>query len=161
MKNQKRPNYLWSLIRHKFFIVIAGLRVGKIPLWRLLIHDLSRFSFDEFPACYKKFQLRNCSAEEFDNSLLRHFHRNQHHWQHWLIENDAIEMPEVFVREMVADWLATSKSRFNHWQIQGWINKNYPRMNLHYKTKEKLEIVLEENGLRLPNFFDHNLGSIP
>jgi hypothetical protein len=161
MKNKKRPSYLWSLIRHKFFIIVAGIRVGKIPFWRLLIHDLSKFHPTEFLPYRKKFEFGNCSADEFDRAWLHHIHHNPHHWQHWLIENDAIEMPEVFVREMIADWLAAGRAYQGNWQIQDWINKNYPRMNLHYKTKEKLEIVLEENGLCLPNFFDHNFGSIP
>lgn len=35
--------YLWYVIRHKFFVFQAGLRLG-VPLWQLLIHDLSKFS---------------------------------------------------------------------------------------------------------------------
>jgi hypothetical protein len=35
--------YLTYVLRHKWFVLVAGLRVG-VPVWRLLAHDLSKFS---------------------------------------------------------------------------------------------------------------------
>lgn len=35
-------NYFKYVIRHKWFVFIAGLQTGA-PLWRLIIHDWTKF----------------------------------------------------------------------------------------------------------------------
>ena len=39
--------YLGYVLRHKWFVLVAGLKVGA-PLWRLLIHDWSKFTAAEW-----------------------------------------------------------------------------------------------------------------
>lgn len=39
--------YLSYVVRHKWFVLLAGLRV-RAPLWRLLIHDWSKFTPSEW-----------------------------------------------------------------------------------------------------------------
>lgn len=41
--------YLSYVLRHKWFVLLAGLRV-RAPLWRLLIHDWSKFTPAEWGA---------------------------------------------------------------------------------------------------------------
>lgn len=42
-------SYLKSTIRHKYYVYWAGRNiVGGIPIWNLLIHDLSKFTPIEF-----------------------------------------------------------------------------------------------------------------
>lgn len=35
--------YLWYVLRHKWYVFQAG-RVLKVPVWQLLMHDLSKFT---------------------------------------------------------------------------------------------------------------------
>jgi hypothetical protein len=39
---KKHFQYLSYVVRHKWFVLLAGLRTGA-PLWRLIIHDWSKF----------------------------------------------------------------------------------------------------------------------
>lgn len=46
---------------------------------------------------------------EFDKAWLYHIHRNKHHWQHWLLQEDNgnvknIKIPVKYLKEMVCDW---------------------------------------------------------
>lgn len=43
----KHIKYLVYLLKHKWFVLIAGLKIG-VPLWRLLVHDLSKFRPSEW-----------------------------------------------------------------------------------------------------------------
>ena len=38
--------YFWATIRHKWYVLLASFKVD-LPLWRALIHDLSKFSWAE------------------------------------------------------------------------------------------------------------------
>lgn len=44
---RKHLLYLKYVLRHKWFVFVAGLRRG-VPLWQLLVHDLSKFRPDEW-----------------------------------------------------------------------------------------------------------------
>lgn len=39
--------FAWVILKHKWFVLLAGLEVG-VPLWRLIIHDWSKFTPAEF-----------------------------------------------------------------------------------------------------------------
>jgi hypothetical protein len=39
----KHVRYLSYVVRHKWFVLLAGIKTGA-PLWRLLIHDWSKFA---------------------------------------------------------------------------------------------------------------------
>lgn len=107
-----RPHlrYLRYVLRHKWFVLLAGLRV-RAPLWRLLIHDWTKFLPCEWtpyvrkfygapPAlnpCYFSPQWRQAEAEAwkarmeqgFDRAWLHHQRANPHHWQYWLLMPDT------------------------------------------------------------------------
>lgn len=102
--------YLSYVLRHKWFVLVAGLRVGA-PLWRLLIHDASKFRPSEWfpyvaffygsaPSLNPAYHGPREREEEaaawkarakaaFDRAWLHHQHRNAHHWQRWLLMEDA------------------------------------------------------------------------
>lgn len=104
--------YLRYLLRHKWYVFVAGRRTGA-PLWRLLVHDLSKLRPSEWGAYVEKFygpsaekrkELRRtdllvlgrsltASQEEvdaaFDRAWLLHQRRNAHHWQFWLLVDDS------------------------------------------------------------------------
>ena len=40
--------YFVYIAKHKYYVLEGGLRLGGIPLWRLLVHDSSKFSREEW-----------------------------------------------------------------------------------------------------------------
>lgn len=94
--------YLKYLLRHKYFVFLAGLATGA-PLWRLLVHDWSKFLPAEwFPyveyfygSKYEDSKTYNDIAdakqvrqEAFDRAWLHHQRMNPHHWQYWVLMDD-------------------------------------------------------------------------
>jgi hypothetical protein len=115
--------YWRYIIRHKWFVFVAGRRTGA-PLWRLIIHDWSKFLPSEWRAYVRKFHGRTPSFGwlrqhyrgrpndeqnakdykawvdlEFNVAWLKHQHRNPHHWQHWMLAEDnpskRLEVPQT------------------------------------------------------------------
>jgi hypothetical protein len=103
--------YLKYVLRHKWFVLVAGLKTGA-PLWRLLIHDWSKLTPAEWRGYVEHFYApkplvtygdernhRGTSPDEaeriltdrkaaFDRAWLHHQKRNPHHWQYWLLVPD-------------------------------------------------------------------------
>src|SRR5262245_61408860 len=124
--------YLRYVLLHKWYVLRAGVVInGWKPswLWRLLVHDLSKFRPSEWNPDVQKFygkhplgtikadgkrHARDIARDRdaaFQRAWLRHIQRNDHHWQHWLLHEDSgktivLLPPAVCVDEMVADWLA-------------------------------------------------------
>lgn len=227
--------YLKYVARHKWYVLLAGRKTGA-PLWRLLIHDASKFLPCEWFPYVRKFygsppslnpaywspQAREDDAAlwkaavqiEFDRAWLHHQHANPHHWQHWCLMNDApapypsfritsqdggmvhhslteytkpwapednviqadftncladdgseenqqrylmvvrcteaanarkpvaLQMPEHFVREMVADWAGAGRAITGRWEVADWYAKNKGKMLLHPQTLALVERLL-------------------
>lgn len=55
-------------------------------------------------------------------------------------------MPETYVREMIADMMATSKEVTGSYDIAVWLNENGPKMRLHDETVTRLDSVMREIG---------------
>lgn len=139
---KKHWRYLTYVARHKWFVFRAACKMG-VP-WLGLIHDLSKFRPDEWFPYVEKFYggphtprakisvyektyhwelaHRYCAEavqDAFDAAWLKHQHRNAHHPQHWRLVNDTdgvtlLEMPERYVREMVADWVGAGMAIKGH-----------------------------------------------
>jgi hypothetical protein len=150
----KHWQYLRYVIRHKWFVFVAGLRTGA-PLWRLLIHDWSKFLPSEWRAYARYFygapagvRVRPLEWQEaFDRAWLKHQHRNAHHWQHWVIREDqggtkSLEIPEPYVREMVADWLGAGRAITGRWEAAEWYLRNAEKMLLSYRSQMLVEMLL-------------------
>lgn len=158
--------YLIYLARHKWFVFVAGLRVGA-PIWRLVIHDWSKFLPCEWFPYVEYFYGRrawlrdnepdDCRFWElaapyhaaFDRAWLHHQHRNPHHWQHWILREDDgqvkwLEMPDNFVREMVADWMGAGRAITGRWSADEWFAKNQALIQLHPAVLAKVEQLLAE-----------------
>ena len=87
--------------------------------------------------------------QAFDLAWLSHIHNSPHHWQHWLLQNDdpniglrVLDMPYVFVIEMVLDWWAFSWKSGNLSEIFNWYEKNKAGIILSPKTRQTLEDIL-------------------
>lgn len=162
---------LRSLLLHKWYVFLAG-RLTRVPLWRLIIHDWSKFMPIEFPR-YARYKYGNGTKEEWAIGWLHHMHHEGHHSEHWIIlwHGDPVfysgiggeditkyvsilPMPETYVREMIADMLATSKQVTGSWDIANWLNQNGPEMHLHDETIALINQVLYEIGYNLTDNCD-------
>jgi hypothetical protein len=162
----KHLRYLSYVVRHKWFVLVAGLRV-RAPLWRLLVHDWSKFLPSEWIPYVRRFYggrypdwctaQRQCPgysgpteesvARDFDRAWLYHQRRNPHHWQFWLLVRDTGEelrlpMPEGFVREMIADWMGAGRAITGKWGAAEWYLKNADRIRLHPWTERRVRELL-------------------
>jgi hypothetical protein len=57
-------------------------------------------------------------------------------------------MPEIYVREMVADWWGASRAYTGSWDMSDWLTKNLPRIEkkLHPYSIDHLADVLAKIG---------------
>ncbi len=162
--------YLRYLVRHKWFVLVAGRKTG-VSLWRLIIHDWSKFTPSEwFPYATFFYAPRpigtptdsmdrpNVAANvlyerasrqvAFDRAWLHHQHWNKHHWQHFVLRNDdgttvALRMPETYVREMVADWMGAGRAITGKWEVRSWYAKNRDRILLHDDTRMMVDMLVD------------------
>src|SRR4030095_1085487 len=90
--------YLRYVARHKWFVFVAGCRLG-IP-WLALLHDNSKLLPDEWFGYARHFYHPDGSPrtwqaadgfsqdqpddDAFDRAWLTHIRRNRHHPQHWV-----------------------------------------------------------------------------
>ena len=74
--------YFWCTVRHKWFVLIACLRLN-VPIWKALTHDLSKFTWKELP--YYNRQFYGDKGDPAGWSLAWHHHiiHNPHHPEHW------------------------------------------------------------------------------
>lgn len=96
----------------------------------------------------------------YDRAWLKHIHRNDHHWQHWLLQQDdgrkiALLPPTLAVDEMVADWLGAG-SKINELPTLAecvgmtiaWYAANRRVMELRAPVRERVEETLLLLGRR-------------
>lgn len=141
--------YFKSLMLHKFYVFQAGIKVC-VPVWRLLIHDWSKFLPAEFLPYAQSFFSDLDVQNDFDRAWLHHQNINPHHWQYWLLVYDdevekikALPMPEVYIREMIADWMGASRAYTGSWNMEEWLRNNENNLILHNDTKSKIRNILE------------------
>ena len=155
-----------SVWKHKYFVFRAGRKL-RVPIWRLIIHDWTKFTPAEFGRYARYSELRrvqrfnepvgfifgSASQVQYDFSLawLNHENRNPHHWGYWIPRSGAwtgrpLPMPETYVREMVADWHGASRTYEGHWDISEWVEKNLPNYNLHPETAQLVHEILVKAG---------------
>jgi hypothetical protein len=142
--------HIYTTIKHKYYLFIASFKVGKIPFWLILVHDLSKFSPSEFRAYSYHFHISKNRSKDFAYAWLHHQRHNSHHWEYWVVcsgkipqNSGAIDgvfpMPEIYIREMVADWMAASKSQKGTWDISKWVSKNISKIRMHPESKKILK----------------------
>ena len=102
----KHFTYLSYVMRHKFFVFRAGMKL-RVPVVALILHDWTKFlPVEWFP--YVDYFYGNCPKlagihgdmrnqfmrthedvkGEFDGAWNHHQKANAHHWQYWLLIND-------------------------------------------------------------------------
>lgn len=144
--------YLKYLLRHKWYVFKAGRMLGA-PLWRLFVHDMSKFLPSEWMPYARSFYAEDGSKQYkpdlyFDNAWLGHQHRNKHHWQYWLLREDsgktkALEMPFDYMIEMICDWAGAGKAITGKWEVCEWYEKNKDKIVLHGITHRQVNHWLD------------------
>ena len=150
--------YAKYLYRHKLEVYKA-CRLLRLPFHRALFHDMSKFTPHEWTAYTNSFYHPNGSKKsrhetshhekkEFDYAWNHHQKVNKHHWQYWVLILDSgeilpLEMPDTYVREMVADWIGAGKAITGRYEFFEWYRSNQEKMKLHYLTRLKVEQYLE------------------
>lgn len=146
--------YAVFLARHKWFVFRACRRLGVS--WLGVLHDLSKLRPDEWgPYADYFYGGHDGRRDAFDRAWLLHIHRNRHHPQFWVLRNDTdgvslLEMPERYVREMVADWLGAGMAIKGHgWdrapaECYAWWKENRDRSEyaMHLATRDLVEKLL-------------------
>jgi hypothetical protein len=149
--------HLKYTLLHKYYVVVASRLVG-VPLLQALLHDLSKFSPAEWSGYATSFfnpdgtRRKGKGTAAFDLAWLHHQKRNLHHHQAWTLVKDhgttlPLSMPERYVREMVADWIAAGAAQghgIDMNEVVAWWKKNRTGMNLHPDTYSLVEIILSD-----------------
>lgn len=151
--------YIAQTLRHKFFVLQAGRRTGA-PLILLLLHDLSKFTPAELPHYARQLFGDRSDPEGFARAWLHHQNHNPHHWEYWIPRtshisspspasgNAPLEMPERYVREMAADWLAAARTYRGEWpasrETWAWLSEARSFIRLHPASAALLDRVLME-----------------
>lgn len=122
-------------------------------------HDLSKLSFKEFkPYTMKFFGGKHLSRqflelmsledkcisqeevnENFNIAWEHHYKNNKHHWNYWIGQ----DMPYKYIIQMICDWKGMSR-KFGD-TAQEFYLKNYKKMDLSWRTRMDIELILNLN----------------
>lgn len=152
----KHLRYTSYLLRHKWFVFLAGCKLG-IPFLALM-HDNSKFRPSEwFPYAnffYAKaapkrrdgtgyYKPTDTGDAAFDFAWFLHQKRNRHHWQSWCLPTDGggikvLPMPDRYRREMLADWIGAGRAQGTT-NTLAWYEANREKLVLHDETRAWIE----------------------
>ena len=121
--------------------------------WQICFnHDASKTDPEEYDAYDAYFYGNNRSysvVQNFKKAWLRHIHNNPHHWQYWILINDerkegmvVIDMPYIYVVEMICDWWSFSWTKGDLNEIFGWYEDHKDYMKLSANTRISVEYIL-------------------
>ena len=136
--------YFTYLMKHKWYVFYM---LAQRKLWtQAIFHDLSKFKPDEF-VMYARYYATNKNMN-ITNTWHIHLHRNKHHWQYWIfMDNEgnmqALEMPEKYVIEMIADWysVAICEGGLDKLpeRVARWYYHRQDKILLHPNTRKYVE----------------------
>ncbi len=157
---------------YKHFVTITKHRhkviehCGKIGiLWRGLMHDMSKYSPEEFLQGAKNY-LGTKSPNEgerqekgYSVAWMHHKGRNKHHFEYWTDYSpvskmvEPVKMPVIYVKEMFCDRVAASKiyqgeNYTDSHPLEYFLNAKGRRV-IHPETSDLLEgwlVMLKEQG---------------
>ncbi|CAF1496010.1 unnamed protein product [Rotaria magnacalcarata] len=163
--------YLWEVLKHKYFIIVAGFQ-----------NDISKLGRSEFWPYAEYFcgskDINQKKHDAFHVAWLHHVAHNDHHCEHFisnysqiakqlrnnseLAQNYLREMPDDAILELLVDNVAATRSYEGYWpngeKKDGWtyMTKYFNHYVLHPKTRIKFGALLCALGYTqvLPNEFD-------
>lgn len=144
--------YFRYLIKHKYYVFKIG-RMINISIIQLLKHDLSKFTPFEFieyanTFCDKDGNKQYEPTKSFDDAWKRHIKYNKHHWEHYvnLETNIPSTMPNEYIKEMLADWLAVELTVNNSSTAIDYYNEHKKEINIDEYTRNIFEYYLQKYG---------------
>lgn len=158
---RRHLQYLKYVLRHKWFVFLECLKLG-VPIWIAILHDWDKFLPDEWFGYARFFhnpdgspvQRRDGTGyykptdtgnREFEKAWFLHTRRNKHHWQYWVLptegDNKLYQMPDVYIREMIADWRGAGRAQGTP-DTKAWYMANRDKMKLHHVTRLGVEMYL-------------------
>lgn len=126
------------ILSHKVSVWKWG-RVLSVPMWRLLLHDLDKLRPSEWEARLLGYRYGH-GHPAHEAVADRHHRRSPHHWQHW----QTLDIPDVYIREMVADWVSASEKYRNSIHYMDWYFMNSHRLNMSPRTTLFVELYLAQ-----------------
>lgn len=165
-----------TITQHKLLVMKYCFKAGLYK--RGLLHDLSKYSPAEFiPGAiyYQGTRSPNNAEREakgYSSAWLHHKGRNRHHLEYWTDYQNgseakivAVEMPKIFVAEMLCDRIAASriykKSAYTDASAYEYYMHSKERAVIHPKTEElllKLLLMLKDEGEdAVLNYIKNNL----
>jgi len=146
-----------KVIPHKIEVFNAGIELSNnfpkrcgIDVYEfvdnLYLHDLSKFSANEtFGYAMWDFKTKTGDKQGFEQAWNHHKNHNEHHPEYWLSvgrggEIEPLKMPEIFIAEMVADWIGAGKAYGN--TLEQWIPDNLYKFKMHQDSILFLHEVL-------------------
>ncbi len=154
-----------TITRHRHEVMKNCFRAG-IPLQGLL-HDLSKYSYEEFSLGVKYYQgTRSPHEGERDSygyslAWMHHKGRNKHHFEYWTDYDPVtrvmspVKMPLRYVKEMFCDRVAASKiymkDDYNDGSALAYFMRGKNTRMIHPETSElieKLLTMLKDKGER-------------
>jgi hypothetical protein len=152
--------YLKYVVRHKWFVLLAGLHIGPGHWWlwslwvfMLIFHDWDKFLPFSWKAYARTFYNKDGSKRyqefpEFAVAWNHHQKWNKHHWQYWLLtwdrgETECLPIPEIYIREMLSDWQGAGRVILGKSSnTLEWYGKNYLKIKLHDTTRKRVNELL-------------------
>ena len=117
-------------------------------------HDASKFSEEEFfPYAMRFFPIKGIDPKEeyiknnFKLAWLHHVNNNGHHPGHWALVDDnevqIFDMPDVYIIEMLCDWMAMS-IYYNSSTKEYWESPSAQKLPMSEYTRSKVEKFMAE-----------------
>lgn len=159
---KRHIEYFKYVCRHKWFVFLACIE-WQVPLWRAIVHDWTKFTPGEWLPYARSFYNPDGSRRDtktdsgtidmsktaFDFAVAWNSHQksNKHHWQYWVLINDEdgispLEIPETYVREMLADWEGAGLAITGKADAQGWYIRQQKKFIFHPDTRKLIESFL-------------------
>ena len=151
-------HHFLTITHHKLVVMEGCFKVGLFK--QGLLHDLSKYSWEEFRTGVKYYQgTRSPNAAEkeekgYSSAWLHHKGRNKHHFEYWTdvstAENNwkivGVKMPVNYLAEMVMDRIAASRTYQGRAYTDGdpyaYFSRSKDVLTMHPETKRELDKVL-------------------
>ena len=151
-------HHFLTITHHKLVVMEGCFKVGLFK--QGLLHDLSKYSWEEFRTGVKYYQgtrsPNNAEREDIgvSTSWLHHKGRNKHHFEHWVdysLDGEHVimgaQMPRKYVAEMVMDRISASRNylgdAYDDSQPLDYFLKSKEKLwFIHPQTKKELEALL-------------------
>ena len=157
MSLHNAAGHFCTITKHKLMVMGNCFRVG---LYRQgLLHDLSKYSWEEFKTGVKYYQgTRSPNAAEKDDigysaAWLHHKGRNKHHFEYWIDYQikirrpGPVRMPARYLIEMFCDRVAASKvyqgENYSQEKPLEYLRSGHAKTLMHPETARVLEEWLE------------------